>query len=87
MDNLQHLIAESAQLLIIGMGTVFVILVMLIFLITWTSKLLARYQDEPAHVSAPTKTISSDNAVKNDNELIAVISTAVNIFRKRHNTN
>lgn len=85
MDNLQPLINESAQLMLIGMGTVFIILVMLIFLITLVSKTLARFNfvDEPettrAAFGVPRKT-----APNTDNELIAVISSAIKAYKNRH---
>lgn len=83
MDKLQPLIAESVQLLFIGMGTVFLILIMLIFLITLISKLLASYEDEPLPVTFPSATRASNpSTTKNDDELIAVISSAIHSYRK-----
>ncbi len=85
MDQLQPLIVESFQLLLLGMGTVFIILTMLIFLISFSSKLLARYEDEPPHVSAPVKSqvaVNQDTAA-NDGQLVAVISSAISAYKKR----
>ena len=86
MDQLQPLIVESFQLLLLGMGTVFIILTMLIFLISFSSKLLARYEDEPPHVSAPVKTQAPVNqaAASDDSQLVAVISSAISAYKKRH---
>lgn len=87
MDNLQPLINESAQLMLIGMGTVFVILTMLIFLITFTSKLLENYADEPDEIHARSGHASAQKTVQSNNELIAVISSAINTYKNRHNSN
>lgn len=85
MDKLQPLIVESAQLLFIGMGTVFLILVLLIFLVTLISKLLASYEDEPIPVTIPSiNRVSNPSITNNENELIAVISSAITAYRKRH---
>ncbi len=86
MDKLQPLILESLQLLLIGMGTVFLILVMLIFLITMVSRFLASFPDkEIKHDLTPR--VASSSATLDDTsqtELIAVISAAINTFKKRH---
>ncbi|MDJ0832986.1 MAG: OadG family protein [Gammaproteobacteria bacterium] len=86
MEQLQPLIVESVQLLLLGMGTVFIILTMLIFLISFSSKFLARYEDEPPHVSAPVKprTPANQVAAANDSQLVAVISSAISAYKKRH---
>jgi len=87
MDNLKPLIIESAQLLLIGMGTVFIILVMLIFLINLTSKLLVNFADEPDQLHARGGHATAQQTAQTNNELIAVISTAIKAYRKRHNPN
>ncbi len=87
MDQLQPLIVESVQLLLLGMGTVFIILTMLIFLISFSSKLLARYDDEPPHVSAPVKAQAPANnqaAAADEGQLVAVISSAISAYKKKH---
>ena len=88
MDNLQPLINESAQLMLIGMGTVFIILIMLIFLITIVSKTLIRFNlvDEPEPARAALG-VSGQKATNTDNELIAVISSAITAYKKRHSNN
>ncbi|MCP4075346.1 MAG: OadG family protein [Gammaproteobacteria bacterium] len=85
MDNLQPLIVESAQLMFIGMGTVFVILVMLIFLINIVSKFVMslKLEDEPAATLAAFK-VSKKSAATDDSELIAVISSAISSYKNRH---
>ena len=85
MEQLQPLIAESAQLLLIGMGTVFVILVMMIFLINLMSKWLPEEVIEiQAHEQRGTPTTQRPAA--DQNEIIAAISTAINSYRNKHKT-
>ncbi len=81
MDNIQTLMIESIQLLLIGMGSVFIILGILIFLISTVSKLLPEEMVEQ-HFTKPAAS-NSHNPTDN-NELIAVISTAIKAFKKRN---
>ena len=85
MDNLQSLINDSVQLMFIGMGTVFIILTMLIFLISFSSKLLSRYEEEPPYLSAPVKTQSTETvSTSEDSQLVAVISSAIRAYKNKH---
>ena len=88
MDKLQPLIIESAQLMLIGMGTVFIILVMLIFLITIVSKVVIslKLEDEPVATRAAFK-VNKKSTATDDSELIAVISSAISTYRSRHSIN
>ena len=79
MENLTPLINESIELLFIGMGSVFTILTLLIFLITLSSKLLSGFAD-PEPVSRRPTAVKSPG---DDQELIAVISAAINSYKKR----
>ena len=83
--NLQELIIESLQLLLTGMGTVFIILVMLIFLINFVSNLLPEETiEETVHTARAT---GMPAAGAGDNkDLIAVISAAVSSYRKKHSS-
>ncbi len=85
MDTRQPLISESLQLLLLGMGTVFVILVLLIFLITLVSKLVAGYDEEPVHALARKPATASSQAHATQAELVAAIGAAISMYRKRHN--
>jgi sodium pump decarboxylase gamma subunit len=82
MDNIQTLMIESVQLLFIGMGTVFIILGILIFLISSISKILPEEVVEH-HFAQPIRAGNTNNQTDNK-ELIAVISTAINAFKKRN---
>ena len=88
MEKLQPLIIESAQLMLTGMGTVFLILVMLIFLINFVSKILSRFELEESPVfTKQTVSSAKKSAETTDHELIAVISGAINKYRKNHPAN
>jgi sodium pump decarboxylase gamma subunit len=82
MDNIQTLMIESLQLLFIGMGSVFIILGILIFLISTVSKLLPEeVVDQNFGRPNPGGTTNNQTDYK---ELIAVISAAINAFKKRN---
>lgn len=84
MENLQQLIIESLELMLLGMGTVFVILGSLIFLISLVSKLVASYPDKPPGglVRKPV-TVASNPHAAGETELVAVITAAVAAYRGR----
>ena len=81
MENLQPLIIESAQLLLIGMGTVFVILIMMIFLINLASRLLP--EDPVAPTAGTSRKVQSKPVANDANELIAVIGSAIKAYRNK----
>ncbi len=72
--EIEHLLLQSLQLLGLGMGAVFIILILLIGLITIVSKIVP--DELPA---APTAAVSP--AVNNDH--IAAIAAAIHQYRKR----
>lgn len=84
MENLNNLIFESLQLLLLGMGSVVFILVMLILLITLVSKLVTNYQDDLSSHSAEKFGHKAHTTLPQQEELIAVISSAIKAFKKRH---
>lgn len=89
MDNLESLIIQSAELMLIGMGTVFIILTMLIFLISLVSRLLPE-EDQPMAVgNQPNSQIAQTTPTQKNNqtELVAVISSAIKAFKKNHPSN
>ena len=86
MNSLQPLIIESAELLLLGMGTVFIILTLLIFLITLISKILTHFNlvDPPQPPARRSVQAAKTNAAASNNELIAVISSAIKVHKKKH---
>ncbi|MCH6565214.1 MAG: OadG family protein [Proteobacteria bacterium] len=73
--NIDQLLKESFHLLGLGMGAVFIILILLIGIITLVSKLVP---EELPVEAAPTRNSSTPV----DNQHIAVIQAAVHKFRK-----
>ncbi len=85
MEKLQPLILQSIELLVIGMGTVFVILGLLIFLINLVTRILShlKLEEEPASFGATASALRQPPRAQ-DGELVAVISSAIARYRKEH---
>ena len=73
--NIDQLLKESFHLLGLGMGAVFIILVLLIGIITLVSKLVP--EELPVEAA-----VSRNSSTPVDNQHIAVIQAAVHKFRK-----
>lgn len=74
-----ELISEGLNLMLLGMGTVFVFLTILVFVTTFMSSLVQKYAPvEPAEVksSGPVSQVE-------DQKLIAVISAAIHAHRSK----
>jgi len=84
MDNL---LSEGIELMLFGMGFVFVFLTLLVFVTGLMSKLVMKYA--PAPEIKPTKknrkpaapSASASVTAANNDELVAVISAAVHKYR------
>lgn len=85
MEQLEPLILQSLELLVIGMGTVFIILGLLIIMITLVTRMLTSLKpgEEPVSFTSSVSTTTS-TARQPDEELVAVISSAVSRYRKSH---
>ena len=80
MDN--TLMLQGLELMIYGMGTVFVFLALLVFITMGMSALTLRLiPDKP--VEAVTSRGSVSKEKNNDEHLIAVISAAIHQYRSR----
>ncbi len=82
--HLQDLITQSVELMFIGMGAVFSILVLLISLISLVSRLVQRYaaEEAPDYRSRGTATARSEPG--KDEETIAVIGAAIRAWRQKN---
>jgi len=80
MIEIEQLLIQSLQLLGLGMGAVFTILILLIGLITLVSKIVPE-ETGPTLAAAPSP---AKPAVNNDH--IAAISAAVQQYRKNRNS-
>ena len=74
--DINQLMIESLQLLALGMGAVFIILVSLIVLITLVSRIL------PEETPAPATAVKPVTATTN-NDHVAAIAAAVQQYRKK----
>ena len=70
--EIEALLTQSLQLLGLGMGTVFIILILLIAIISMVSKIV------PEEIVTPPEVIKSSV----DNNHIAAISAAIHLYKK-----
>lgn len=80
--NSSNLIMVGLELMLLGMGSVFVFLIVLVVVTTGMSRVLTRFFPEAAPVpKAPARRAKAPAAI--DSELIAVIGAAIQQHRKR----
>ena len=77
------LMSEAIDLMFVGMGFVFIILVLLVFVVTLMSKLVVRFAPEPEPVARGASNANLNNA-SSDSQLLAVLSAAVAKYRSDH---
>lgn len=79
--NIEELLMQGLNLMILGMGMVFFILTLLIFILKGTSALINKYAPhvEPPAVVAP-KAVAAATPVS-DPDLLAAISIAIHRYR------
>ena len=80
---MSNLLWEGVNLMVIGMGAVFVFLVLLVFATSVMSSLISRFLPEPQIPSTPTAT-GQQPTQANDGQLMAVIAAAIHRHRSRH---
>lgn len=79
-----ELLWSGLELMIMGMGVVFILLGLLVFTVHGVSRLIQRFeanQPQPSPGVGP-----APSAAQGNTELMAVISTAVHRFRSRRHT-
>ncbi len=78
---MSDLMSNAVNLMLVGMGFVFVFLTILVFATTFMSKLVLKYAPapEPTPAAAPT-----NQSASNDAQLMAVLSAAVAKYRSDH---
>ncbi|GGY43834.1 hypothetical protein GCM10011297_15890 [Bacterioplanes sanyensis] len=74
------LVSQGLELMVFGMGVVFVFLTMLVFVTTFMSKLVNKLAPEPEVVAAPAPAASAPGV---DPQLLKVLSAAVKEHRAR----
>ncbi len=82
--NSSDLMEEGLELMLLGMGSVFTFLILLVILTTLMSKVIGRYFPEP--VAAPAMKAATKSKGKPgevDEQTIAIISAAIRQHRAR----
>jgi len=80
MDNL---LWEGINLMVIGMGAVFVFLILLVFATSVMSSLIAKFLPESDQPSLPPSVPVAPSATA-DAQLVAIITAAIQRHRSRH---
>ncbi|MCB1875972.1 MAG: OadG family protein [Chromatiales bacterium] len=82
-----ELLLQGVELMLLGMGVVFLFLTLLVGMVSFMSFLVTRFAPEQAEatvgLSRPPPTIGVRN---DDQQVVAVISAAVKRYRERHKT-
>lgn len=76
---MSELMSDAIDLMVVGMGFVFVFLGILVFLTSLMSKLITKYLPEPEPVVAKPK--AKKQSASPDAQLLAVLSAAVAEYR------
>lgn len=88
-----NLMSEGLNLMLVGMGFVFVFLTLLVFITSLMSKIITRYEKDvgtlpeegiPAPTAVISQAMSSRQHANDDKNLITILSAAVHKFRSRH---
>lgn len=79
---MSELMSDAVNLMLVGMGFVFVFLTILVFLTGLMSKLVIKFAPAPQPAAPAAKPASNDNV--DDPQLLAVLSAAVAKYRSDH---
>jgi oxaloacetate decarboxylase gamma subunit len=77
------LVAQGAQLMLFGMGTVLLFLTLLVLATTLMSRLIERYFEEPHVAETGPGGVPAGEGAEPDDALVTVISAAVHRYRSR----
>lgn len=80
MDNI---ISEGLNLMVFGMGFVFVFLTLLVFVTSGMSAVVSRFFPAPEPVSRPKRAPAAPAATANNDQLVAVMTAAVHKYRSK----
>lgn len=80
---MNQLLSEGLNLMLVGMGAVFVFLTLLVFTTSFMSKLVAKYSPAQSPVIPTTTPVSTTPSNENDPQLLAVITAAIHKHRSR----
>lgn len=81
-NNISALLLEAANLLVIGMGVVFIFLTILIFLIKFMSSIVGKSAPAPATPATSPNITRNTGKSAQDKKVVAAISAAVHQYRQ-----
>ncbi|MGB0713875.1 MAG: OadG family protein [Gammaproteobacteria bacterium] len=82
---IEELLIKAVELMILGMGSVFIILTLMVGLILATSRILGTwFPEEPVATGAAPRPAAAKGAEQDDSELVAVIQAAIHRYRASH---
>lgn len=82
--NIEALLMQGLDLMLLGMGMVFLILGLLIFILKGTSALITKYAPHTEPPSAPVQKATTAANPETDPDLMAAISIAIQRFRSNN---
>lgn len=77
----QQLLGEGVQLMLIGMGSVFIFLSVLVLTLKLVSALVKRIEPNQPTITIPVRT--NPTPVSDQQEIVAVITAAISQYRSR----
>ncbi|WP_339845212.1 OadG family protein [uncultured Halopseudomonas sp.] len=81
--NSSELVTEGLELMVLGMGSVFIFLILLVAVTTAMSAILTRYFPEALPVAKAPKRVRPTAGAAVDPEVVAVIGAAIKQHRSR----
>ncbi|BBA33385.1 probable oxaloacetate decarboxylase gamma chain [Methylocaldum marinum] len=81
--SLAELLLSGFKLMLIGMTIVYLFLVLLVWTIGITSKLINRYVPEPEPEHAPGSSVPAPDVESDQSEIIAVITAAIHRYQNQ----
>jgi len=83
-----EMLGQSAILTVLGMGIVFIFLIVMVIVISFIGKIInSRIPNKNVTVSGnPPSEIHQETGTENKAQIMAAIMAAVNEYRKSHNT-
>ena len=79
---MSELLMSGVELMVVGMGIVFLFLAMLVVAVNVMSALVERFLPAPLPVSSPVATVTKSTVT--DPSVVAAISSAVHQYRLKH---
>ena len=79
---MSELLMSGVELMVVGMGIVFLFLAMLVVAVNSMSALVERFLPAPLPVASPVATVTKSTVT--DSSIVAAISSAVHQYRLKH---